>query len=390
MRELLVLSFFVVMGASSLLGPAARAACPPGRCDVDNDGAVSIVDVQCTILAALASLEGGPPPACLPPAAPDDLGADLSCSDALSVADVQLAVACVLGLPLGSAIDGDGDQCPDACDAGPSSGSSLRFFGAGVGDIDRVKIVVDDPATNAPGPPVDVGATDFTIELFLRGTLAENTGPPIVCGANVDWIYGNIVVDRDRYNQGRKFGVSLGAGRVVFGVTGAAGADRTLCGTTNVLDGAWHHVAVQRRRADGYLWLWVDGVLQAQGDGPDGDVSYPDNGVPGNFCGGPCTQSDPFLVLAAEKHDAGPEYPSFSGWIDELRVSTTLRYTQPFSPPSAPFVPDAQTGALYRFNEGQGAMAFDTSGALQGPSHGTLKVGGTPKGPVWSNEVPFP
>ena len=37
------------------------------------------------------------------------------------------------------------------------------------------------------------------------------------------------------------------------------------------------------------MWLYVDGTLQASADGPDGDVSYPDNGVPGNFCGGPCT-----------------------------------------------------------------------------------------------------
>ena len=44
------------------------------------------------------------------------------------------------------------------------SNYAMRFFGNGRGDIDRVKIVVDDPATSAPGTPVDVGATDFTVD----------------------------------------------------------------------------------------------------------------------------------------------------------------------------------------------------------------------------------
>src|SRR5215468_10410398 len=48
-----------------------------------------------------------------------------------------------------------------------AAGHSLRFNGAGAGDIDRVKIRVDDPLTAIPGPPADVGAGDFTIEFWL-------------------------------------------------------------------------------------------------------------------------------------------------------------------------------------------------------------------------------
>jgi hypothetical protein len=100
-----------------------------------------------------------------------------------------------------------------------AQGTSLRFFGHGVGDIDRVKIVIDDPLQAAdPGPPVDVGATDFTIELFVRGSSADNQAASISCGPNYDWIYGNILLDRDRFNQGRAFGLSFGAGLVAFGV----------------------------------------------------------------------------------------------------------------------------------------------------------------------------
>ena len=39
-------------------------------------------------------------------------------------------------------------------------------------------------------------------------------------------------------------------------------------------------------------------------------------------------QNDPYLVLGAEKHDAGSDYPSFHGWLDELRVSNVVRYSR--------------------------------------------------------------
>ncbi len=265
--------------------------------------------------------------------------------------------------------------------------SSLRFHGNGAGDIDRVKIRVDDPATSLPGPPADVGATDFTIEFWMKAGAAENTAAAVGCGDNIAWIYGNIVMDRDRFNQDRKFGLSVAGGVLVFGVSGDGTGDRTLCGTTTVLDGRWHHVAVQRRRSDGWMWLFVDGRREADEDGPDGDVSYPDDGVPGDYCGGPCLNSDPFLVFGAEKHDAGSAFPSYGGWLDEIRLSDVLRYSSDFTPGAVPFVPDANTVALYHLDEGAGDLVGDSSGAAGGPSDGERRFGGSPAGPEWSAET---
>ena len=76
-------------------------------------------------------------------------------------------------------------------------------------------------------------------------------------------------------------------------------------------------------------------------------VKVADDGVPGDYCGGPCTNSDPFLVIGAEKYDAGPAYPSYSGWIDEVRISDVLRYSTRFTPWWP--LPDAHTMALYHF-----------------------------------------
>jgi hypothetical protein len=272
---------------------------------------------------------------------------------------------------------------------------SLRFYGHGVTapDEDRVKIRIDDPALPAdPGPPVDVGASDFTIEFWLRAAAADNTAASVACGFNIDWIYGNILIDRDRYDQDRKFGVSLAGGEVVFGVSGDGTGDATLCSTSQVLDDAWHHVALQRRRSDGRLWLYVDGTLEAELDGPDGDVSYPDDGMPGNYCGGPCTNSDPFVVLGAEKHDAGAQFPSYAGLLDELRFSDSLRYSgSAFAVPAAAFAPDADTVGLYHFDAAPGPCSGVVPDSAAGsPTDGDCRFGGAaPAGPVYTADSPF-
>lgn len=112
---------------------------------------------------------------------------------------------------------------PAAADA-----ASLRFFGHGgrPGDDfvfpDRVKIPIEPPAS------ANVGAGDFTIELLLRSPSGENTNPGLACGFGIDRVDGNILIDRDRYNQGRKFGIALLAGRLAFGASDAF-VDYTLC-----------------------------------------------------------------------------------------------------------------------------------------------------------------
>lgn len=300
---------------------------------------------------------------------------------------VAMTISAVMVSGIGAISGVIAPQGADATET--TSGSSLWYHGNGNSDIDRVKIPVDDPGNSNPGPPADVGATDFTIEFWMKAFSGDNTAAAVSCGSNVNWINGNIVVDRDRYNQDRKFGLSIAGGKLVWGVSGDGTGDFTICGTKNVLDGSWHHVAVQRRRSDGAMWMWVDGLLDAQGDGPDGDVSYPDNGVPGNFCGGPCTNSDPYLVIGAEKHDAGSTYPSYSGKVDEMRISSILRYAAPFAKPTQPFTPDSSTAALYHFDEGIGNVIYDSSGAAGGPSNGERKFGGSPAGPEWTTHSPF-
>ena len=260
---------------------------------------------------------------------------------------------------------------------GAAFAASLRFFGNGDNGIDRVKIQIDDPAR-----PADVGATDFTLEWWMRALPGENASDDVTCDANQGWVLGNVVFDRNIFNVpadpalNGAFGVSLTGGHIAFGVS-AGTAGNTICGQTDVTDGAWHHVAVTRQESDGTLRIYIDGVLDAEGGdnvGADKDVSYLNNQATGH------PDTDPFLVIGAEKQDTGPAY---HGWIDEIRLSTVRRYTSSrFTRPFSLFATDGSTAALYHLDEGTGDTIGDATG---GGSQGTREYGGTPAGPEWSS-----
>jgi hypothetical protein len=256
------------------------------------------------------------------------------------------------------------------------AGFALQFTGNGFGG-NRIDIPLDKPAR-----PVDVGTSDFTLDWWMKipvgGITAQN------CQPGLDgWIQGDILFDRDVYGGGDfgDYGIAVNLSGVAFGVARGNGGNG-ICGSTNLADNQWHHLAVTRRASDGRLQLYVDGRLDASGSGPAGDVSYRNNRQT-SF-----PQSDPLLVIGAEKHDIIPA--RFRGIVDEVRISNILRYSGNFSRPTAPFIPDANTVALYHLDEGQGNVINDTSAADGGPSHGSRRSGGTPPGPVWVTDTPFP
>ncbi|HEX9797641.1 MAG TPA: carboxypeptidase regulatory-like domain-containing protein, partial [Anaerolineales bacterium] len=262
----------------------------------------------------------------------------------------------------------------------PPGGFSLRFEGNGYGNLDRVNVRLDGPAR-----PVDVGSGDFTIEFWMKARPGENG--TVSCSTTADaWILGNTMFDRDVFGPGDHgdYGLSLMNGRLAFGVhNGTDGA--TVCGSTNVADNQWHHIAVQRTASDGSLQVFVDGDPEGTQAGPTGDLSYRDGRTIN-----PSYPREPFLVIGAEKHDLdNDQFPSFLGWLDEIRLSTTLRYTGAFASPSGPFSPDGSTAALYHFNEGYGNFIGDSSAASGGPSDGLRRYGGTINGPEWSYDSPW-
>jgi len=282
---------------------------------------------------------------------------------------------------------------------GQGSSHALRFFGTGVGppgQQDRALFAQDD---NEPGPAgqtaIDLGAGSFTLELWLRGYLADNASSNN--GGDLElfdysWINGNIILDRDIWcGSERKYGVSIAGGFVQFGTAGGDAepfdSEHTLEGNEMVLDGEWHHVAVVRDVADGRKFIYVDGQLDmASSTGvSQSDLSYPDAGVPvtpGQCFPGQLTPYGWFLVLGAEKHDAGEAYPSFNGYIDELRLWDIALSGTTIDSVKNQVLPGGTPNLVgyYRFEKGNGQQLFDSSSRAN-PA-GTL-VAGTPGNGQW-------
>jgi hypothetical protein len=254
---------------------------------------------------------------------------------------------------------------------------SLRFYGNGSDDIDRVKIRLDNPPR-----PADIGANDFTVEWWMKANPDENVSESCTPGDD-NWVYGNSIFDRRLYEQADEgeFGISLADGRIAFGVSRGV-ESQTICGSASVADGDWHHISITRN-LEGTMRIFIDGQIDAEGIGPGGDISYTDGRPASHY-------NDIFLVIGAEKFDTdNPIYPSFSGWIDEVRLSKTIRYESNFTPPDAQFITDDDTVGLYSFNEGVHNTLWDTSGAYSGPSNGSRRYGGSPAGPERSNDTPW-
>lgn len=269
----------------------------------------------------------------------------------------------------------------------PSSETSVRFFGTGSGDTDRIKIPLD-----APARPIDVGSDAFTIEFWMKSSADANSDGTCQTG-NDGWTNGHIILDRDIFGNGDNgdFGISLGNdGRLAFGINnGSSGAGICSSNAVNLKDGSWHHVAVTRSTSPNQIAIYIDGIERGNGPGVTGDLSYR-NGRSTSY------PNDPYLVLGAEKHDYGPEYPSFNGWIDDLRISNLVRYSSSFTRPAAALSADGNTVGLYHFDAFpsecfEGQTVTESSGYSGGPSNGSCKynANGTNRGPVFTTDTPF-
>ncbi len=264
------------------------------------------------------------------------------------------------------------DSLLDTINPPPLGGYSLRFNGT-IGDYNENRVLV----SLENNPPINIGSGDFTIEWWMKNLPGENNGQLLECGNNNHWMFGNIILDKSHANGLNGYGISLLNGRVAFGVQGNDLVNYTLCGKNDTRDSNWHHIAIQRRFSDGYLWIYLDGKLESSTKGPLGDVSYPIN-TPSTI------ETDPYISIGAWKLDNDhTAHPFYRGWIDEMRFSNTLRYSSNFTIPPQPFTRDEFTVAIFHFDEGIGNLVIDSSGAIGGPSHGIRKYGGTINGPEW-------
>ena len=69
--------------------------------------------------------------------------------------------------------------------------------------------------------------------------------------------------------------------------------------------------------------------------------------------------------------------------MDEIRISTKLRYESTFEVPTARLDADGQTVILWHLDEASGAEAPDSAVIDGGPTPGDLVQLGEPIGPTW-------
>lgn len=111
-------------------------------------------------------------------------------------------------------------------------------------------------------------------------------------------------------------------------------------GTTNINDGNWHHIAITNDGST--VKLWVDGGVEASTSTTN--TSAPWGGVYGFGIG-----------------MYGTSGFNWKGGLDEVRVSSVVRYTSTFTPPTAAFAWDSSTLALFHLD---GTGAADNGAAV--------------------------
>ncbi|MEM8826772.1 MAG: LamG-like jellyroll fold domain-containing protein [Pseudomonadota bacterium] len=250
---------------------------------------------------------------------------------------------------------------PDAgANESPDIVGSIQFSGTVDQDYDRFTI----PLTG--GSPANIGAADFTIELWINAD-ASNTA------SGAAFFNGNIFFDMDRLSGNDSLVLSLHAGVPQIYVQ-ANGSDG-LANASSDVRGNWSWLVFQRSASTGAVEVWVDGTREVNTTLPAGDLSYAGGG----------NAKDQVIEIGGEKHNQGT--PAYTGLVSEMRFSSTLRYTGNTIPvPTAPLGLDADVAAYWTLREGAGAAIYDRD---TGSAAGTVVFDGGQTVPVWSTSGPY-
>jgi hypothetical protein len=132
------------------------------------------------------------------------------------------------------------------------------------------------------------------------------------------------------------FGLYIDADNKITGQHGTT----IFTGTNSISTGTWHHVAMCRDPSNN-IRLFLDGNLE----GTFTSVANVTNGDP--------------LTIGGEESD-GTLY--LGGYLDEIRVSTTYRYTAGFTQPTAAFASDLATAVLIHGDGTDGSSVITDDG----------------------------
>ena len=171
----------------------------------------------------------------------------------------------------------------------------------------------------SPTTDLAFGTGDFTVEFWMR--LNSITGDRIIYDGRVAGVYSSSVPVIYMQNAVLKYYMA---------------ADRISSG--NLSTGVWYHVAVSR--SGNSTKMFIDGTQ-----------------VGSTFTDSTSLIADTTVTFGIHKAFGAGTY-DFNGWLDEIRVSNTARYTANFTPSTTPFVNDANTLLLMHMEGSNLSTAF--------------------------------
>jgi hypothetical protein len=135
---------------------------------------------------------------------------------------------------------------------------------------------------------------DFTIQFWIKTTQ--------LAGAEQSWTDGMGLIDATAPGA-PSFGISLGNGRVLFGLRGADISEITIR-SEPIADDQWHHISARRIQESGEITLFIDGLPVAYGFAPTNSI-------------------DAASVLTVGSLSDGSQF--FIGTIDQVKTWNTAR-----------------------------------------------------------------
>ena len=201
-------------------------------------------------------------------------------------------------------------------------GSSIHFDGTG----DYLSI----PASN----DFHFGTGSYTIEMWVYNTVSA---------------YSFLLYNATGDSNSTGVRLALTADGYVQMNEQVDNVDVPITGDVDVADGAWHHIAVCRDADDdGEMEIYVDGILDEK---LDGSANRNFNTI-GNV-----------WYIGSRQAGSSP----YTGYIDELRISNSARYTSNFTPSASAFSDDDNTVLLLHSDTSDGSTTFvDSSGLKKG------------------------
>jgi hypothetical protein len=202
----------------------------------------------------------------------------------------------------------------------------------------------DSPSVLTDGSPFCDAVADFdpfrgSQAMTIDGTQELYLDENFTIEARVftkGYVRSGILVDKYSGNaRGREYRLSVnreGLLRAWFSVDGTLNNIRALYSNTPVPKDQWVHVA---STFDGQVMrLYIDGVMAGEEAmrGRPAQLGYQNIAIGGNNC-------------------CDGYYEVFNGLIDEVRISSTVRYSESFTPPTEEFVSDNSTLLLLPFDE---------------------------------------